>query len=153
MRECARQNNAADAAGRGACDAVDDDPQAKGPPYRLQECKIDILGIMRSPVIAICGFITSVYSLLRLWDRMICLGRSRKLQDFFDYAMHIEHERHAAIADQSEPQFLFLHGATPWSSRESAPNSETWQLRRYGSSAFRLRHDRRCYIDRSLLPV
>jgi len=39
VRECARQNNAADAAGRGACYAVDDDPQAKGPPYRLQECK------------------------------------------------------------------------------------------------------------------
>ncbi len=126
MRECARQNNAADAAGRGAGYAVDDDPKSKGPPYRLQECKIDILGIMRSPVIAICGFITLVYSLLRLWDRMICLGRSRKLQDFFDYAMHIEHERHAAIADQSEPQFLFLHAATPWSSRESAPNSGTW---------------------------
>src|SRR6266404_5979975 len=84
MRECARQNNAADAAGRGAGYAVDDDPKSKGSPYRLQECKIDILGIMRSPVIAICGFITLVYSLLRLWDRMICLGRSRKLQDFFD---------------------------------------------------------------------
>jgi len=73
VRECARQNNAADAAGRGACYAVDDDPQAKGPPYRLQECKIDILGIMRSPVISIYGFITSVFSLLGLWDRMICL--------------------------------------------------------------------------------
>src|SRR5712672_2177739 len=73
MRECARQNNAADAAGRGAGYAVDDDPQTKGPPYRLQERKIDILGIMKSTVIAICGFITLVFSLLRLRDRMICL--------------------------------------------------------------------------------
>jgi len=73
VRECARENNAADAAGRGACYAVDDDPQTKGPPYRLQERKIDILGIVRSPVISICGFITLVFSLLRLRDRMICL--------------------------------------------------------------------------------
>ena len=42
-RSCARaprENYATNAAGRGACYAVDDDPQIEGPPDRLQEVKI-----------------------------------------------------------------------------------------------------------------
>jgi hypothetical protein len=56
MRECARQNDAADAAGRGASYAVDDDLQIESRSDRSQERKVDLLCIMAPPVIAIHRF-------------------------------------------------------------------------------------------------
>ncbi len=73
MRESTRENYAANAAGRRACYPVDDDPQIEGLPDRSEERKIGILGVMRSPVIAICGFVALVFSLFRLRERMIRL--------------------------------------------------------------------------------
>src|SRR5882762_2020027 len=56
MRECARQNNTADAAGRGAGYAVGNDPQIESHSDRSQERKVDLLCIMTPPVIAIHRF-------------------------------------------------------------------------------------------------
>src|SRR5882672_9254332 len=93
---------------------------------------------------------------------MICLRRTRKLQDLVDHAMHVKHQRYAAAADQSEPEFLFLH---PGTGRRSVDNfnrhakhvsgaalgKDVARVRRIGLELVSQPHDLR--IDRTVVDV
>src|SRR5262249_6974847 len=71
------------------------------------------LGVQLAFVGAIQRFKAPGLAMFRIDSRVIRLRCARELEDFLDDAVHVKHERHTAIADECEPQFLFFHEQIP----------------------------------------
>src|SRR5215467_9374667 len=65
--------------------------------------------------------------------RVVRLRCARELEDFLDDAVHVKHERHTAVADECEPQFLFFHERTPRGNLASLLSSNELGMRSIGN--------------------
>ncbi|OFX04781.1 MAG: hypothetical protein A3D94_02790 [Alphaproteobacteria bacterium RIFCSPHIGHO2_12_FULL_66_14] len=108
MAEGARQHGGVDATGRSAGDDVDDNAQVERAPDLAQEIEIDRLGIVLR-VGAIVGVEERGGAASRAADGMQRRGGADELQDFLGDAVHVDGERNAAEAHQSEAELLLLH--------------------------------------------
>jgi hypothetical protein len=110
VAERTRQHGAVDAAGRRACDDIDDHAQLDAAADVAQQLEIDVLGVIFRvvgidaieerrfcPPGAVC-------------DRMQRARGAHQFQDFLGDAVHIDGERNAAEANERNAKFLFAQG-------------------------------------------
>src|SRR5215471_17205190 len=133
MRQCARENDAADAACRRSCDAVNNHPQVKLAADALQKRQIDFLGVHFAFAGSIQRYKAPGLAMVWIGCRVVRLRCARELEDFLDDAVHVKHERHTAVADECEPQFLFSHERTPRGNLASLLSSNELGMRSIGN--------------------